>query len=66
MPKHEQMIHIWTVLYRTVLTVLSNYEQKKYLMAVRIRPAKIDIENLKKENQKNKTEKTVLWVILAV
>ena len=26
----------------------------------------IDIENLKKENQKNKTEKTVLWVILAV
>ena len=26
----------------------------------------IDIENLKKENQKNKTERTVLWVILAV
>lgn len=25
-----------------------------------------DMENLKKENQKNKTEKTVLWVILAV
>ena len=25
-----------------------------------------NIENLKKENQKNKTEKTVLWVILAV
>ena len=24
------------------------------------------LENLKKENQKNKTEKTVLWVILAV
>ena len=24
------------------------------------------MENLKKENQKNKTEKTVLWVILAV
>ena len=26
----------------------------------------IDMEKLKKENQKNKTEKTVLWVILAV
>ena len=48
-----------------------NYEQKNTAYTGRTygsqnTSGQIDIENLKKENQKNKTEKTVLWVILAV
>ena len=48
-----------------------NYEQKNTAYAgaayeSQNTSGQIDIENLKKENQKNKTEKTVLWVILAV
>lgn len=43
-----------------------NYKQKNTTYGSQNTSGQIDIENLKKENQKNKTEKTVLWVILAV